>query len=656
MNYPSPKRNQKGEIVKQSPMAYNPSQEAKDITARVRDDFDIGYTNWNKPLNEYNGRSVIEEINANQKAFNSYIPPRSEDPEESWRAQTVRPIVRNKLISIAAHVTAAIIYPNIFAQTQDDDEDKMAAEIMKDIVDWIIDNSNYSKSFINAVISALVDPAVVVEQEFREVIREVRRMQADGSYTKEEIVDEVLSGFQTHVVPLSEILLANLYEPNIQRQRFIIRQRYIDYGEAKLEYGDHENFKFVTPGSYAYFDIQTQTFYETKQLETKNLVHEVKYYSRLDDLELTFVNGVLVSDPDCPIKRYDKLYGFAMSGFEPINNGVFALYKSAANKLGPDEDLVNTLYNMVMDGTFMALMPPLAIYGKDQINSSVMIPGSMTNFSAESKVDSIGPRSDLRAGLMAIEEVEKSISESSQDNMRSGQAIGGERTAYEVQALQENAQKMLGLFGKFIMFLVHDIGQLMVGDILQYMTVPDIKKITNVTDPVAYKTLLIPEKIQNGKKITKKIKFTGEYLDKDDVNPAVESMKIYKEEKKAGENVRIYKINPEIFRNIKYKIVITPDKFENRSKTLEKALNLELYDRAIANPLVDQNAVTRDFLFETYKPGQSEKYMKKEEPVAPAPGSPAGVPPAFESPTGTNLNMVSQITGNNSLKNALSKG
>ncbi len=98
------KKDARGNII--SPKhSYQPSQEDQDRIVKVLRDYEQGYQNWNKPLNEFNGRSVIEEINANQKAFNSYVPPKSDDPDESWRAQTVRPIVRNKLISIAAHVT-----------------------------------------------------------------------------------------------------------------------------------------------------------------------------------------------------------------------------------------------------------------------------------------------------------------------------------------------------------------------------------------------------------------------------------------------------------------------------------------------------------------------------------------------------------------------
>lgn len=645
------KKDSRGNII--SPKhTYQPSQEVADVITKVSRDYQQGYSNWNKPLNEYNGRSVIEEINANQKAFNSYVPPKSEDPDESWRAQTVRPIVRNKLISIAAHITSAIIFPEVFAQNDQDEEDKIAANIMRDLVEHVIDSSNYSRSFLVGVISALVDPAVVINQGYAEVMRTVKRMKEDGTYTKEEIIDEALSGFFTDIVPLSEFYIANLYQPEIQKQRFLIRQRKIEYDEAFLVHGSHANFSYVQPGKYATFNPSDSTFYEVSDDENPNLVHEVTYYNKSEDLELTFVGGIPMCAIDYPMQRIDKQYAFSMTGYEPINNGQFALFKSAANKLGPDEDLINTLYNMVMDGTFLSLMPPMALYGNETITSSVVVPGAITSLDEKSRLEAIGPKSDLRAGLLAIEETEKSMTESSQDAMRAGITQGGERTAYEVQKLEENAQKQLGIFGKYIGFLVRDLGQLIVGDIIQYMTVPDLKDLTSLDDPLKYKAILLPDQIEGGRKYTKKIQFAEKDESKSSYDTQMEIFK--KEGGKMNPSLRIYQVNPTAFRTLKFKIKVSPDAMVQKSKSLERALNLELYDRAIANPYVDHQKLTQDFLFETYKPGQSDKYMKKQEEMQQQAQEEQQMGEGVGQPGGTNMNMVGQLTGSNSLKNALS--
>ena len=648
--------------VQNTPSSYQKQdQKTKDITSCVMKDFLLGEEIQSRTRPEFNNISLIQEINKNQKAFNSYIPPRSTDPDEEWRSQTVRPVTRNKLISIAAHVTVSILYPNVFAQNPNDEEDKDAAMVMRDLIEYNINNSNYSKSFLEAVITALVDPCVILQAEWLEVYREVKRKKEKGEWTKEKILDEVLSGFSANVVPCQELLIANIYEKDIQKQRFLIRKRYIDFEESKLIYGSSENFKYVTPGVKAVYSETNQTFYDVQDEYAKQyLVYETIYYNRILDLQIVFLNGVLVTDADQPNPREDKLYPFSKSGYEPLNSGKFFYYKSAANKLNSDQNVVDVLYNMVLDGTYLQLMPPMALYGTEDVNSSVIIPGQVTSFrDPNTKMENIGPRSDLRAGLEAIGMVERSLSESSQDSLLSGitSGGGGDRTAREAILLQQNAKTALGLFGKMIAFMVEDFGHLMIGDILQYMTVGQVDQITG---DIAYKSFLIPDKMDGGKKVTRKIKFDSNLLGSEDYDSKTAKDKSYdvlEQEGGLDSDVRICKTNPDIFRKIKYKCTVSADELTPKSKAIEKALNLEAYDRLIQNPTVDQTSVTKEFLLDIFRPGQSDKFIKKEQPQAQAQGGMGmgGADNAMQQ-KGVNTSMLSQITGSNSLGSAVDEG
>lgn len=636
--------------------AYRPSKKVKKITSEVAADWQHGYLIQNTPRAEFNDRTLLQEIDENQKAFNSYVPPRSNDPDESWRAQTVRPITRNKLISIAAHVTEPILYPSVFAQNPNDDEDKESAEVMRDLIEWVIDNSNYVRTFVQAIISALVDPAVFVNVEYFEVMRTIKEKTEEG-WREKEILDEVLSGFKVNLIPCSEILIANIFEPDIQKQRFIIRNKYIDHKEAEQIYGAHRNFIYVKPGTRVVFDEKTEMFYEVIDEKMKGcLDQEVTYWNRTSDLKLTFINGILVCDPENPNPRIDKLYPIAKGGYEPIGNGQFFYYKSAANKLGSDQEIVDTIYNMIIDGTFLSLMPPMALYGQEDVNSSVTIPGTITQFKdPNAKLENIGPRSDIRGGLQVVAEVERSMSESSQDSLQSGNAQTGSRTAREVILLQRNAQKALGLFGKSIRFLVEDVGALIKGDILQFMTVGQVQEISDV---MKFQTFVLSDKMVDGKKVSKKIKFIDPGSEKVSyTKKELENMsyKLMEDEGGVDAKQRIYVVNPAIFRNNKYRIKVSVDELTPPSKALEKALSLEAYDRCVQNPLLDQEAVARDFLLDIYKPGESDKYLAKNTggPTAPAVAGPdGGANPLTNGgikQKGVNTSMLSQITGSNNL-------
>jgi hypothetical protein len=408
---------------------WQPTDDERTATLNALRDYEIGVDIMRRPLNEFNGRSVIEEIDVNQKAFNTYIPPRSDDPDDSWRAQTVRPVTRNKLISIAAHVTATMIKPTVFAQNSADQEDRGAAMAMDELIEWVLENSEYERMFVRSVIQSLVEPATYINTGYEYVTRIVRTQTEDGEISEDEVEDEVLSGFYFNIVPCNEILIANLYEPNIQKQRFIVRSRYIDYLQALAVYRKSPNIDYVKPGIIASYDSETDTFYDLPDgnVETMNLVQEVTYYCRQMDLELVFLNGVLISDPYQSMRRKDKLYPFAKGGYELINNGQFYYYKSAAAKIGPDQELVDALYNVIMDGAILATEPPMALYGhQGGLSSNVVIPGMVTSFeNKDTRMESIGPKVDIRAGLETIGLVERSIAESSQDNLRAG-VDGGE--------------------------------------------------------------------------------------------------------------------------------------------------------------------------------------------------------------------------------------
>lgn len=627
---------------------FNPSDAVKQRTAQVINDYRIGEEILHRPFTEFNNRSVIEEMNRNQRMFNAYVPPRSDDPDESWRAQTVRSIVRARLISIAAHVSASIIYPSFFAQNKSDEEDRASANVMRLISEWVINNSNYEMTFVNGVIQALTDPATVIQPKYLEVLRKIR--DKDGNITG-EVIDTVMSGFSYMIVSVRDLLITDVYEPNLQKQRAIIYRRKMDYQVAKSLYGHYENFEYVSPGVQVLLTEDNDTFYESVDESLDgNKVEVVCYYHRREDLELVFINGILVTSPDAPMLRQDKLYPFAKSGYEPLNNGNFFYYKSAANKLGPDEQLVNTLYNMIMDGTFLQLMPPLALYGGEEVGASVMVPGSITSFNDPNmKLESMAPRQDLRAGLMAIDMAEKSISESSQDPLRSGVSGGKEMTAREVVEIEQNAKIALGLFDKQIRFLVKDLGLLMVGDIKQYLTIPQVNDLLSPDQRLTYQKFLVPKNKGENQALTEEVRFTDEMFGKDEMSKEElrdKSFELYDKEGGPDSERKIYQVDPALFRNNEYKVVISPDALEMKNKALERALNLEAYDRAIQNPVANIEEVTREFLFETIRPGESGRFIRKPAEMQ----QPSSLPGGQKN---VNQNLTGQLTKSNNLTSAM---
>jgi len=450
-----------------------------------------------------------------------------------------------------------------------------------------------------------INPAIILYQDYNDVKRKIKEIISKDKWTEKEVVDEIWSGFFNQIVPCDELYISNFYENNIQKQDFLIRVKNIPYYTAKAKYADNPNLKYVQAGVKVFLSTADGNYYEADDDELQGrLVQEATYYNRLADLEIRLVNGVMMDSPDRPMQRKDKKYPFAKSGYELFNSRAF-YYMPLVAKLLPEQDTIDTLYNMIIDGTFLKLMPPLAIFGQTKIDSAVMKPGRSITFGKDEKIEAINAGSDLNAGLALLQKLEASAAEASQDPLQSGQQMAGDRTKYEVIRLEQNARTILGLTGKMIAGLVRDFGQLMIGSIVQYLPIADIREITGDDIQLKFPSLFISNRNVKGTVRNRKIEFTNE-MPQSPEEEMQASFDILKQEDET--EMSIIKVNPDAFRRMKYLIKVEPEFNDNTTKFYKK---LQIYDRLILNPLANQEATLRDFLLNAYVPGKEDQYITK---------------------------------------------
>lgn len=618
--------------------AYTPTEDEAIVRSMIIRQFVLGYQTMYKPRREFNDMSVIGRMTVDQMAFNTYQPNNGEAPEgdliNGWRSNAIRPIIRNKCISIAAHATSQLIFPKIFAYDSQSDIQEDSARVMEDLMEWAADQCNYEKTSLNAVISALFNPASITYSEYGEVFRTVKREKDEGGkWIPEKEIDEDQSGFKDTPVPCDELYIENFYENDIQKQGWIIWRRVIGYDLASTKYSEYPNWKYVKPGVQVIFDDANQAFYESYDSNMRtDSVEEVIYWNKKLDVKLCMVNAVLLSDFDNPNPRNDKLYPFSKFGYENMDEGKCFYYKSLAFKMQSDANIVNTLYPMIVDGTYLNIFQPMINIGSETIGSDVIVPGGVTTLTdPNSKLTPIQVAGNIKAGMDTLMEVEKSVSESSEQPILNGDSAKSGTTAYEISRQEQNANTVLGLFIKMIAQFVRQYGRLRVGDTLQYLTIVDADKITDNPELV-YKSFLVKGKGKNG---NKKIEFTQDVPD-EPISPKDKlsrSYKILKEEKDKG--MGIYKVNPTLFRELCYRLVVSPDVLHPRSEDLERAMKLELYDRAIQNPMANQESVFTDFLLGAYSDVKDPKDYVQSPQAQSSQANPATAqptPPNGESP------------------------
>ena len=608
--------------------AYQPSEEEAKVKAMIRDCFVWSDIIMRKPRREWNDMSTLDRMTYDQMAFNIYQPNNGQayegDPANSWKSNAVRPIVRNKVMSIAAHATARLLFPKVFAYNEQSEEQEDAATAMRDLIEWASQQNDYARNTMYAVINALVNPLSIMHVEYGEAYRTIKTEKVNGKWQTKDILDEERSGFKMTPVPVDELYVADFYQENIQLQQYLIWRRVQTYEAMAAKYSHHPNFQYVRPGVQVIYNDANTTFYDVYDSNLRqSLCEEILFYSKPLDLFIPMVNGVLVADYDNPNPRLDKQYPFIAFGYENFDEGRALYKKSLAFKMQPDADIINTLYPMIIDGTYLNIMPPMIITGEEEIGADVVIPGVATTLiNPESSVTPLRVAQDVRQGMETLFKVEESINQSSQEPIQGGASQKGTNTAYEISKIEQNAQTVLGLFVNMIGSYVKQYGKLVISDIIQYLTIPEVDKIID-NGELIYKTFIVHDRKTDDGKKTRKIDFDlnvkTEVSDEEELAMSYDIL----EQQKDGE---LYKVNPKLFREFKYMATVSPDVLSPMSDDLERAFGLEIFDKSIAAAQVgvpvDMEEVFKDFVLANYPKSKNDikKYIKEPEQVPQIPG------------------------------------
>jgi len=624
--------------------SYNPPEEIKKLFARVQTDYQTAWMLQNRTFAEFDGMSLLDRTRLDQQTFGAFVGAVQLPASKAWRWQGRKNTARNKVIGILAHLISGMLYPYFYAYNEENEEDETSAKVMRIQVEDALKKADYEIKFLYMVTSALVNPAVHVEVEYVEALQKIKEKMADGTYKVSEAVDLLLSGIGLNIIPVDQILPADFYTNDIQRQPFMIRVRRIAYDEAREIYAKKyfddgvDRFDYVQAGmtKMVMAGQDHQTLYDIEWTEAdRNFVQELTIKYRPEDLEVTFVGGVFFGEyKDCynsnPFKhrrmslignewKTIPVYNLAKTGFEPLDPaGRFYYYKSACFKEFWDDASINRAYQLAQDGMFLDVIKPIFLTGVTKIDQSVMVPGATIAMpmGADAKPYSIGP--NLTAALQILRENKDDISESTQDALQSGIAQRGVTATASMKA-EQNAQVILGVFSTMIANLIRGVGDLVVDCIKQHETIGQIDATVPEALAMTYKTKLVKTK-EGGKEVTNKIEFDssliGRKLSKEEANDIEWDMW----EKSGGANSKMvhYKINPYKYARTQFSGYIDPAQIMSRSLGTdqlrkERAFNMLLDPRV--SPYINIPEVVDEFVLKEFGGADPDKFKKPQEQI-----------------------------------------
>lgn len=598
---------------------YQPSREVIDVTKNAKDSYEIGTAILNKPYEELNNYSVIERMNKDQRTFNSYVDETVEDPEEGWRWKGTRGMARNRAMAMHAHLTATLAVPMAFAQNEKQEEDKRMSNIMRDLLMWVANNSEYRSSYILATMGTLVNPVTYLNPEYVESYTTVKDTISEEDWKETKVLDEINSGVRCPVFSADQVLITNAYEQNIQRQSVVIKKLYKSYEALRSKWGWHENWYYVKKGWKAIYSPDDGLFYDVYDEEHKDLCEEATVYERSSDTEITYIGGIYFGTPKVdynPIKHRDNRnipkVPLVPFGYQRINEH-FYFWKSLMNIVGWDHNLLDAMYENTMNRETLDIYSPLQISGVDpsQVSGRMIYPASVVAFeNPDAKAQPILSPNRV-AGYQAMREIEKSMSQSTISDTQAGELPDAEQKAFNVARAEQNARTILRGTFRSIGESVILVGDLFKDITLQHLTTAQVDEITGSTH---YRPFILTEQMVNGKKVSKKILFDeglmGRAMSKDEIK------KIRLQDlSKTGypkEKEHVYRVNPHLFSKMKYLITIQVDEMFEKNEAFEKAMSERLYVLLRQDPLVNPEAIVRDLLNANYHGGADERMVEAQ--------------------------------------------
>ncbi len=605
-----------GKITQNTPVSpYQPSKEILDLTSYIQKDFQHGQGIIDKPYVELGDLSITDRTSRDQKTFNAFVDESIEDPSQAWEWRGTRSKARNKAIAMHAQLTAGYIIPIFMAQNDADEEDRDFSDVMRNIIEWMVYNSEYKTSFLNVAMGMLVNPVSYLGAEYAEVYQKIKVKKAKGWDTT-EILDEVLSGFKAPVYSPDQILISNAYEPNIQKQRFLVKKRWIDYSEAQARYGEHENWDFVSPGVDSIFNDSDNRFYDIKDDDHPYLVQETVYLNRREDSEIPFIGGIYFGDSDIKgnsIKHRDNRdapkYNITPFGYQRITEHFF-YYKSLMNAQYWDNILLDAQYELGMNRAFLDTHMPIAVSGSDKIDSDVIFPKSVVAFEdKDTKITPLLPQANLGNMFAAMNQVERSMEESSVSGTTSGQLPQASQKATSVAIANQNAKILLEGVGKTLAESIVQYGSLMADCALQHLTVPEIEELAGGKTKLKYRSFILGDQTSKGKSVSKIIRFDKNLLgvEMTEAEKRKERLSLYGEMLNKGKS--IFRVNPELFVKMKYLVRVEPERMFPKNEEFTQAMLTNFYALVSNNPYISMEALTRKLAYAFFR-GESDDVMQ----------------------------------------------
>jgi hypothetical protein len=565
---------------------WTPTEKEMDSFKLLMEDYIKGRNIIQKSYNQFNNRTLYDCIDDWQKRWNGYVVlPDIVDTNPSSRI--FLNFTRNAIISWISKVAMEVPRAKIeVVNKKSGMNNRRMAEIFESMLHYSENAENYPARFVEAALEICVKGTGIVYESYAKIEQEMKIPDGfdietgKGKFKKEKrlVYDDC---FQK-IVPIEDFYIANPYQPDIQKQPFIIWREITTYEEFKSEYGHYKNADCVTPGAYVILSEPT-TFYRNKIYTelAPNQCEILRYYNRQKNRHIVSANGIVIYDGPIPFK--DGKYPFARGIFEPYSNDFF-WGMGFPNKIMGEQDLANGFFNMMVDKTYGSLLP----YGlssdlDDLIEDDILAPNKIRKVSDINKWKFDTLPSVNAAEQAMLQTTIQFLKENSGDLGGAGTAYspkGGKLQVRQVMLRQQEMMQRLGYSINFLEEFEKDRRTLRLSHILQFYSIPKMERITGKNgkeiESLVYRDIKESGvKLSDGSTGNRIIKLTGELNDDERAQMADDLSVIEAQGELSGTPTEALAIQVDTLYDWNYDIQIVPYSSYEKNQALDQAARQE---------------------------------------------------------------------------------
>lgn len=498
---------------------YVPTDDESLAYNRVLNDFILGRLVSNRQYNYFNSRTLYDCIDDWTTRWNGYVS--AYGPLAETNSNIFLNFTRNLIIGYLAKAAASPIEPKIKAIHRESFiNNQKLADLLKELNQFSYNNENGSAKFTAVALECTVKGTAIVYEGYRRTTN-IRQTPVSWDMEKGKVKTKKMNHVDfddcyQELCRLEDVYIANPFEPDIQKQPYIVWKKVTTYYEAWMNYGKYANWKYVSPGSFRLL-AEAPTFYG-QEMYTElqpNQVQMLYYYNRKENRHIIMANNVILYNGPSPFLH--GKYPFAKYIFEPFGNDFF-WGAGAPFKFMGEQDTENAFVNMMIDKTYGSLLP----YGLSSDLDDLIEDDTL----AANKIRKVGDINKWKFDtLPGVEAGESAMFQTFMNLIRENSGLGGAGDQFSPKGGKLNVRQVLLKQQEQVQKLSFSLGFLEDGErdrmelrtknIMQFYSIPKIQKITGKNgkevESLFYKQATLNDvKLSDGRTGTKIIKMVDE--------------------------------------------------------------------------------------------------------------------------------------------------